>query len=152
MTDSILLVDDEEAVLEAFQALLDRNGYRVECASDLSAVEARCSQGRCAVAIVDLTLTGGEPEGLSVLRYLAGLSSRPRIIVWSGRSTEDVRDQVLSAGADVFLPKPVPFKLLMERIHELLRTPQQNAAAAEVAPMRPAASITNLRPAAGAIS
>jgi two-component system copper resistance phosphate regulon response regulator CusR len=145
MPDSILLVDDEEAVLDAFQTLLTRNGYLVRSAPDLTSVESACSCSTYSVAIVDLTLAGGEREGMEVLRYLTRQAARPRIIVWSGRSTDDVKERVLNAGADIFLAKPVAFNMLMERIHELLR-PMPHRVQQENAQLGPAPAVPSLLP------
>ena len=120
MGESILLVDDEEAVLEAFQALLERKNYQVRCAGNLTAAEAACREAHFDAAVVDLTLPAGEEEGLAVVSFLAGLTPRPVIVAWSGMVSESVRHSLALAGADDFLAKPVSFAVLHERIHELL--------------------------------
>ncbi|MDR3762490.1 MAG: response regulator [Acidobacteriota bacterium] len=120
MMDSILLVDDEEDVLEAFQALLGRQGYAVECAGSLAAVEAACAAQHFDLAVVDLTLPGGVKEGLAAIRRLAAQEFRPAIVAWSGMADDDVRREVDAAGADRFLLKPLQFPLLLENIVEAL--------------------------------
>lgn len=120
MSRSILLVDDEEGVLEAFQALLERSGYTVRCAADLAEAEAACAREQFALAVVDLTLPGGEREGLKAIQLLASQKERPAIIAWSGMADDKVRKDVAEAGADSFLLKPVSIAALLERMREVL--------------------------------
>ncbi len=146
MGESILLVDDEEAVLEAFQALLERKGYSAHCASTLAAAEAACRETQFDAAVVDLTLPAGEEEGLAVVTMLAGLAVRPVIVAWSGMVAESVRNAVTLAGADDFLAKPVSFTVLHDRIRELLSMRPQGAASGAAAgpppPVQTAAKIS----------
>lgn len=120
MPHRILLVDDYEAVLDVFHTLLTSRNYFVDCAHDLAEVEARFLENSYSLVITDLSLQHGESEGLLVLEYLARQTLKPRIVVWSGRSSIDMKEKVLSLGADRFLPKPLVFKALLENIEEML--------------------------------
>jgi DNA-binding response OmpR family regulator len=120
MAHRILLIDDDEAVLEVFQMLLTARNYLVDCARDLHEAKTQFEQNEYAAVIADLSLAHGEPEGLEVLRYVSEYPLRPRIVVCSGYATTDVRDRVLSKGADVFLAKPFVFKRLLEELDRLL--------------------------------
>lgn len=109
---SLLLVDDESAVLEGLGELLSLHGYRVQKArSGREALEALRSQP-VDLVVMDLHMPGmGGPECLEGLR---AIEPRVRVIVMSG-DPEQARE-VLPAGGNVLahLGKPV-------RIHQLLR-------------------------------
>jgi DNA-binding response OmpR family regulator len=121
MAHRILLVDDDEAILDVFTELLTGRGYLVDCARELKEVEVHLAQHIYSVSIADLGLTHGEDEGLQVIECLARQPSKPKVIVCSGNATSEVKEKVLSMGADMFLPKPFIFKTFLKGLEDLLQ-------------------------------
>ena len=74
---TILVVDDEPRIRDVVQYALEREGYRVLCASDGAEALRRIADS--AVALVVLYILMPEPDGLSVCRApRRGSSSRRR--------------------------------------------------------------------------
>ena len=47
---------------------------------------------------------------------------RPFVISMTGLDTPDVRDGMLSAGADAFFPKPLDFEQILQKASDLLNS------------------------------
>ena len=121
MAHRILLVDDDEAILDVFTEFLTGRGYLVDCARELKEVEVHLAKHNYSVSIADLGLTHGEDEGLQVIECLARQPSKPKIVVCSGNTRSEVKEKVLSMGADMFLPKPFVFRTFLKGLEELLK-------------------------------
>lgn len=126
MAHKILVIDDDRAVQDVFHTLLTSRNYVVDCALDMEEAKSQLGQSTYSVVVADLSLGHGEMEGLQVLEYLAREPSKPRIVVCSGYTTDDVKEKALVMGADMFLAKPFVFKTFLENLDNLL----SNASAA----------------------
>ena len=118
---TILLVEDDSLLREAFRMLLEDAGYDVKEAG--SAAEALAAVDPTPPALVLLDLGLPDRSGLDVVRELRArtdMRSVP-IVALTGRSGPDERKRCLEAGCSDFLAKPVePFELL-RRVPELLQ-------------------------------
>ncbi len=117
---TVLVVEDEEAVLEVFRAALERMGYRVLTASTgREAVEtADTLPDRIDLAILDILLP--DMDGKSVYPELIRARPDLEVIVTSGYSVEGPAQEILDAGARAFLPKPFSLQALRETITRVL--------------------------------
>ncbi len=118
--ETLLLVDDDDAVLEVTKAILERLGYHVLIARHgIEAVEvARTHEGRIDLVILDLGMPfAGGAEAYPFLR-----AARPdvRIMISSGYEMNDVVQDLLAAGADAFLQKPYRVSALARGIRQVL--------------------------------
>jgi CheY-like chemotaxis protein len=121
-TETILLVEDEEPILNASAAWLRRQGYEVLTASDgASAIEvADTFRGD-----IDLVISDGVLSDVRVPELLGRLrSARPhtRILIMSGYSEEAVYGHQTIEPGTVFLPKPFTLDALAERVRQVLDT------------------------------
>jgi CheY-like chemotaxis protein len=101
---TVLLVEDSRYACEAMRLLCLRSGARLRRADTLLAAHRHLKTYRPSAIIVDL----GLPDG-SGLDLIADLNrANPRVPVLLGISgNDDVEDDVVAAGADGFLAKPV---------------------------------------------
>ena len=118
--ETLLLVDDDEAVIEVTKAILERLQYRVLVARHgIEAVEiARTHPGTIDLAILDLGMPlAGGAESFPFLK-----AARPdmRVMISSGYEMNDVVQGLLSAGADAFLQKPYRVSALARGIRQVL--------------------------------
>ena len=101
---TVLVVEDSRFACEAMRLLCLRSGARIRRADCLRSARRHLQVYRPAVAIVDIGLPDG--SGTDLIRDLATAS--PRVQVLLGTSGDDSRAaDVLQAGADGFLPKPI---------------------------------------------
>jgi CheY-like chemotaxis protein len=116
----VLVVDDDESVGTAIQAILSRRNYRTELASGAYAGIQALAASRFDVVLVDLFLTGMSGiDAIAHMRQQSGIS----IIAMSGfrlRSSLDPIDYfgtAMQRGASTCIRKPFCPRQLIEAIH-----------------------------------
>lgn len=115
---SVLVVDDEKAILDLVQNCLSVEGYVVATALSLKAAHRCLAEEEIDIVIVDIGLADG--NGLDLVQQVRSTGSRG-IIVLSGRG--DLTDRVvgLEIGADDYIVKPFHFRDLLARVRALER-------------------------------
>jgi excisionase family DNA binding protein len=116
---SILIVDDDQEIIDLLKAYLERQApYEITTAAD--GITALIEVGRVKpdVLILDIMIPG--VDGVEVCRRIkADSSNKTAIIAISG--TTEHQSQVLEAGADAFMLKPVDMDQLHAEARRLLR-------------------------------
>lgn len=101
---TVLIVEDSRFASEAVRLMCLRSGARIRRADSLENARRHLAVYRPTVILVDVGLPDG--SGLALIRALT--QSNPRIEVILGISGDDtVHADVLAAGADAFLNKPL---------------------------------------------
>lgn len=124
MTDydrTILIVEDDDLLRDAFKILLEDAGYQVlEAGTAQSAIEV-AGDRYPALVLLDLGLP--DRPGLDVVRTLRDtpeLEDTP-VIALTGRVGDSERQACLDAGCNLYLSKPVAPADLLKELPELLR-------------------------------
>ncbi|MBK5268121.1 MAG: response regulator transcription factor [Acidimicrobiia bacterium] len=115
---TVLIIEDEPALLDAIRYSLEREGYVVLVADDGLAgldLERRNSPD---LVLLDLMLPS--MQGLDVLRSLRSRSSVPVIVV-TARDAEADKVAGLELGADDYVTKPFSMRELVARVGANLR-------------------------------
>jgi DNA-binding response OmpR family regulator len=116
--ERILIVDDEAHIVELVRLYLERDGFRVDSASDGAQGLRLNRELRPSLVILDLMLP--EVDGLEVCRQVRAESDVP-IVMLTARD-EDVDKIVgLELGADDYLTKPFNPRELVARVKAILR-------------------------------
>jgi len=116
--ERILVVDDEPNIVDLARMYLEKEGYRVESASDGAQALERIQAREPALIVLDLMLP--ELDGFEVCRRTRASSDVP-IIMLTARD-EDVDKIVgLELGADDYLTKPFNPRELVARVKAILR-------------------------------
>ena len=118
--ETILLVDDEAAILDIGRDMLQRYGYKVITAQSEEEAVA-IFEGRTLeldLVILDLGMPG--MGGFKCLRHLTGLASEAKIIIASGYDLNGQVENVMEAGASGFIAKPYRLREMMGRIRQVL--------------------------------
>jgi DNA-binding response OmpR family regulator len=103
---TVLVVEDSRFASEAVRLLALRSGARIRRADTLASAERHLNTYRAGIAIVDLGLPDG--SGLELISRLAKATQRPTVLLGtSGAARNEAESEVLEAGADGFLPKPI---------------------------------------------
>lgn len=121
MTESIVVIDDEEDIRELIQYNLSKEGYVVSCAVSGEEGVELVERVKPDLLILDLMLPG--IDGLEVCRRLksdAKLKSIPIVMV-SARGEEPDVVSGLELGADDYVSKPFSPKVLIARVKSVLR-------------------------------
>ncbi len=118
MTDTILVVDDEPAIIRALSAALEAREYRVvQAHTGLEAIDRAAVDGP-ALVILDLGLP--DIDGIDVLKRIRQWSQMP-IIVLTAEGAEDRKIEALDGGADDYVTKPFSVPELLARVRVALR-------------------------------
>jgi DNA-binding response OmpR family regulator len=118
MTDTILLVDDEQHIIDLARMYLEQAGYRTASATDGQLALHRILADKPALVVLDLMLPG--LDGWEVCRRVRAESDVP-IIMLTARSDDIDRIVGLELGADDYLTKPFNPRELVARVRAILR-------------------------------
>jgi PAS domain S-box-containing protein len=123
----ILVMDDEEAVRDVAQGMLEILGYSVTLAKDgTEAIEiykaAMASGAPFDSVLMDLTIPGGM-GGMEAVKRIREIDSKVKAIVCSGYSNDTIMANYNSFGFRAVVPKPYSLKQLGGAISEVLSTP-----------------------------
>jgi two-component system KDP operon response regulator KdpE len=115
---TVLVVDDEAAILRALAITLSARDYTVITAGTGAEGLAAAASKHPAVVILDLGLP--DMDGVDVIRGIRGWSTLP-IIVLSAREQEQQKVAALDAGADDYVTKPFGMHELLARLRAAVR-------------------------------
>jgi two-component system chemotaxis response regulator CheY len=121
---TVLLVDDDLAVQDAIEMMLEAEGYRVVTADDGRQALAAYPEVRPDLVITDVIMPN--ETGLAVLAGIKRMNPAAKVIVMSGggRTTNiDFLDMAAELGASVVLDKPCDPDELLGTVGRLLSTP-----------------------------
>ena len=126
MSDRILVVDDEPAIVDAVTYALRASGFEVDTSGDgESALEAARTNGYD-VLVLDVRLPG--LSGIEICRRLRSESDVP-ILILTAMDAEVDRVLGLEAGADDYVTKPFSVAELVSRVRAILRRRELDRAA-----------------------
>ena len=126
-TPTILLVEDEEAFVDALTVGLAREGFRVEVARDGAEALDRFDAVQPDLVLLDVMLP--TLSGIDVCREIRKRSKVPIIMV-TAKSSEIDTVVGLEVGADDYVTKPYRLRELVARMRAVLRrTPAVDEAA-----------------------
>lgn len=118
MSDTILVVDDEQRIIDLARMYIEQEGYQVITALDGLEALHKINTEQPALVVLDLMLPG--LDGLEVCRRVRSTSDLP-IIMLTARSDDIDKIVGLELGADDYLTKPFNPRELVARIKAILR-------------------------------
>jgi len=119
-SETILLVDDEEFILDLGSRILTKAGYKVIKASNGKEAQEVYQARRDSIALVILDLIMPEMGGKQCLEILLGLNPSVKVVIASGYSADGPTKEALSAGAKGFVNKPYDIRQVLEVIRTVL--------------------------------
>lgn len=105
---SLLIVDDEEAILFSLDDYFTELGWDVDCARGVAEANVLADARRYDAVVTDLHLTGlRAAEGLELVSSLR-LRGGMKVIVLTAYASEESERAAMACGADAFLEKTIP--------------------------------------------
>ncbi len=117
----ILIIDDDEMVRDSVKRMLEADHHTVDIASS---VEQGCSYVDAFsydLLVVDWELPDG--SGVEFCKKLRARGLHTPILILTGRSSIDHKEEGFESGADDYLTKPFHRRELAVRVRALLRRP-----------------------------
>jgi two-component system, OmpR family, response regulator RegX3 len=124
MSERILVVDDEPAIVDAVSYALEGEGYDVTSRADGEAALAAALEERFDLVVLDLMLP--KMSGTEVCRRVRAESDVP-IVMLTAKDAEVDRVLGLEAGADDYVTKPFSMSELLARVRAILRRRELDA-------------------------
>ena len=119
-TETVLLVDDEEMIIDVGRDVLEKLGYEVLIAkSGKEAIEIyRMNQKKIDMVILDMVMP--EMGGGDTYDKLRDVNPNIKVLLSSGYSIDGQASKILSRGCDGFIQKPFDIKTLSLEIRTTL--------------------------------
>jgi two-component system alkaline phosphatase synthesis response regulator PhoP len=114
---TVLIVDDDPAILEILEAYLRADGHRVE--AEGHGLAALPLLARADVAVLDWMLPG--MSGVDLTAYARREFPQLPVLLLTARGEEEDRLRGLNAGADDYVVKPFSPREVVARVRALLR-------------------------------
>jgi DNA-binding response OmpR family regulator len=115
---TVLVVDDEEAIAEAVRARLQSEGFDVVVAGDGPEAIDLCAEVHPDLVVLDLMLPG--MDGLEVCKQIQRDRWVP-VLMLTARTEEADKVAGFAVGADDYLTKPFSLRELAVRVRAILR-------------------------------
>ncbi len=104
MIKTILVIDDDEGILEAFRAVIESMGYRVITSADATYLLPRNKNTLPDLIILDVLLSG--EDGREICKILKDTKDISHIPIVMMSAAPNIEKTIKDAGADGFLKKP----------------------------------------------
>jgi two-component system cell cycle sensor histidine kinase/response regulator CckA len=119
-TETVLLVDDEDMVIEIGEELLQSLGYKVVIArGGKEAIELyKNRQGTIDIIILDMIMPG--VGGGETYDRMKDINPDIKVLLSSGYSIDGQAAEILKRGCDGFVQKPFTMREVSQRIREIL--------------------------------
>ena len=119
-SETVLLVDDEEAIREVGQELLEALGYRVLLSGDGKEALDVYEKNRDRIDIVLLDIVMPQMGGGEVYEKIKGINPDVKVLLLSGYSIDGEAADIMKRGCNGFIQKPFTMKELSARIRQIL--------------------------------
>jgi two-component system, NtrC family, nitrogen regulation response regulator NtrX len=128
MTETILIVDDEEGIRSALAGILEDEGYRTVRAGDGVEALALCKRELPGLVLLDIWMP--RMDGLETLKCLKEQYPALNVIMMSGHGTIETAVKSTKLGAYDFIEKPLSLEkvvLTVENALAMTRLKEENA-------------------------
>ena len=119
-TETILLVDDEQIVLDVTRELMASLGYQVYVAGSGQEAIAVCMEKQKEIDMVILDMIMPGISGGETFDRLREVNPEIRVLLSSGYSIEGQAQQILDRGCNGFLQKPFQLDRLSRKVRQIL--------------------------------
>ena len=117
----ILVAEDNATNQKVLRTILERAGHRVATVENGEQALDALDGGGFDLAIVDMQMpVMGGAEAVKLHRFTVGSGRAVPFIMLTADATEDARRAAAEAHVDAFLTKPVPARLLLDTVHEVM--------------------------------
>lgn len=113
MKKTILVADDDPAIVESTSLILEEFGYKVESTVDGQTIY-KMEKDYPDLLLLDIWMSG--QDGREICKYLKKDSTTKSIPVIMISASRDIKKSTIEAGADDFLVKPYDMNDLLDKV------------------------------------
>jgi len=118
MSDSILIIEGEPSLSKELASAFTEAGFAVDNVPDYPEALLKIDEFKPDMVIVDESLPGR--DGIEVCSQLRGTFGVP-VVLLGEDSSDEVWERVMEADADLYLTKPISYRVLTARLRAILR-------------------------------
>ncbi len=123
----VLVVDDDPVALTLLRGALESAGHEALTAADGRTALRRIDRERPEILLLDVMLPA--IDGWGVLRELADRPHRPRVVIVSGKTSDQDVVRAFQLGASAYVGKPFGVRALIDLVAGVMaRTPGEDRA------------------------
>jgi signal transduction histidine kinase/CheY-like chemotaxis protein len=122
-SETILLIDDEDMILDVGKALLEKLGYQVLVAADGRAGLEIFRQNTAKIDLVILDMIMPEMNGSETYQRLKKMDPGVKVLWSSGYTMDGVANDILKQSSHGFIQKPFDIQKLSHKIREAIQNP-----------------------------
>lgn len=121
--ETILVVDDEQAILNAIKRSLQRHGYNVITANDGTEALGLYAQQSAKIVLVLTDMMMPVLDGAATARALMSMNPNVKVIISSGLATDGATVKANQAGVRHFLSKPYTVEAVLKMLRQVIDEP-----------------------------
>ena len=119
-SETILIVDDEDQVLDACRAMLNQLGYNTILAKNGKEAVEIFQNENANIDLIILDMIMPVMDGLTAYENLKEINANVKVILSSGYSITDNIKEIVAKGCDEFIQKPFTLSQISRVTRELL--------------------------------
>ncbi|MFK7816371.1 MAG: EAL domain-containing protein, partial [Gammaproteobacteria bacterium] len=132
-TEKILIADDDRSMRVALQNVLVSDGYEIESVADGVEAVKRCENSMPGLILIDALMPNLNGfDACKKIRMLKGGKHVPILIVTALEDEKSI-ERAFESGATDFIPKPVHFAVMRQRVSRLLKASRAEVHVRELA-------------------
>ncbi len=121
--NKVLIAEDDAAILDVMQMILEEAGYDVETSLD-GTLALNMNENLPDLLLLDIRMSGRDGRG--ICQYLKAQEQTRHIPIIMVSANKDVERIALEAGADDFISKPFEMAHLIAKVEQYLGEPLQS--------------------------
>ena len=119
-TETILLVEDEDLVVEISRKMMTRLGYQTRVAKNGQEAMRISTNPEANFDLVLLDMKLPDMDAREIFFALKKARPETKVIIFSGYAIDGPVQEILDAGADGFIQKPFSFSTLSSQLRAVL--------------------------------
>ena len=130
----VLVIEDQEDLAALYEQALAREGFEVSKAYTGEEGVALFEDNGADAVVLDMTLP--EMHGVQTLRAIRNLNTNVPVVVVTGETADEIRQQCERLGVQQYLSKPADYRDIMDALRRALSDPKTTTEEYQVLTLR----------------